>query len=120
MDFLTALHLAILLGLSILISNYLLNLKVFRFPKMTQVFTPPPLLSVLIPARNEEFRLSPCLDTLGTNDYPNFEILVLNDHSQDGTGRSSIATPSATLGFAISRDKTCPPVGPEKRGPATN
>ena len=87
MDFLTALHLAILLGLSTLISNYLLNLKVFRFPKITQVFTPPPLLSVLIPARNEEFRLSPCLDTLGTNDYPNFEILVLNDHSQDGTGR---------------------------------
>ena len=87
MDFLSALHFTILLGLSILIMNYLLNLKVFRFPRITQVSTPPPLLSVLIPARNEEFRLSPCLDTLGASDYPNFEILVLNDHSQYETGK---------------------------------
>ncbi|MDA0324539.1 MAG: glycosyltransferase [Verrucomicrobia bacterium] len=87
MDLLSALHFTILLGLSILIMNYLLNLKVFRFPRITQVATPAPLLSVLIPARNEEFRLSPCLDTLGASDYPNFEILVLNDHSQDETGK---------------------------------
>jgi chlorobactene glucosyltransferase len=87
MDFLSALHFTILLGLSILIMNYLLNLKVFRFPRITQVATPAPLLSVLIPARNEEFRLSPCLDTLGASDYQNFEILVLDDHSTDGTAQ---------------------------------
>jgi chlorobactene glucosyltransferase len=40
---------------------------------------------VLIPARNEANRISPCLHSLVNQDYPNIEILVLDDYSEDGT-----------------------------------
>ena len=46
-----------------------------------------PLVSVLIPARNEARRIVPCLRTLLVQDYPNYEILVLDDHSEDGTAQ---------------------------------
>lgn len=44
-----------------------------------------PLVSVLIPARNEESRIKPCLESLLKQDYPAYEILVLDDRSTDGT-----------------------------------
>ena len=78
-------HLFILLGLLLVTINYLLNLKSFRFPEVNFAVNPPPKISVLIPARNEELRLRPCLSTLSDSDYPILEILVLNDHSSDGT-----------------------------------
>lgn len=81
------LHLFILLGLLLVTSNYLLNLRVFRFPEVNSVVNPPPKISVLIPARNEEMRLRPCLSTLSDSDYPILEILVLDDHSTDGTAQ---------------------------------
>mgnify|MGYP003334815262 CR=1 FL=1 len=81
------LHLFILLGLLLIAGNYLLNLKGFRFPLLPKPAQPTPLLSVLIPARNEENRLTPCLDSITESDYPNFEILALDDHSQDGTAQ---------------------------------
>ena len=79
------LHIFILGGLGWISLNYLLNLKCFRFPKITSICNPPPRVSVLIPARNEEARLRPCLSTLSDSDYPILEILVLDDHSTDGT-----------------------------------
>lgn len=82
---LAALHLLILLGLLLITANYLLNLKAFRFPKVNFAVNPPPKISVLIPARNEELRLRPCLSTLSDSDYPILEIMVLDDHSSDGT-----------------------------------
>ena len=81
------LHLIILLGRFLITVNYLLNLRVFRFPPVNFVANPPPKVSVLIPARNEELRLRPCLGTLSDSDYPILEILVLDDHSTDGTAQ---------------------------------
>ena len=81
------LHIFILGGLILITLNYLLNLKSFRFPKITSIFNPPPRISVLIPARNEEARLGPCLSTISDSDYPILEILVLDDHSTDGTAQ---------------------------------
>ena len=79
------LHLCILGGLFLVIGNYFLNLGVFRFPSVTAVANPPPRVSVLIPARNEELRLRPCISTLSDSDFPILEILILDDHSNDGT-----------------------------------
>ncbi len=42
-------------------------------------------ISVLIPARNEEFRLAACLESLVAQDAVVGEILVYDDHSTDGT-----------------------------------
>lgn len=44
-----------------------------------------PLVSVLVPARNEEANIEGCLRSLLAQDYPNFELLILNDDSEDGT-----------------------------------
>ncbi|MBN1926552.1 MAG: glycosyltransferase [Prolixibacteraceae bacterium] len=44
-----------------------------------------PLVSLLIPARNEEKNLSNILVDLEKSDYSNFEVIVCNDHSTDGT-----------------------------------
>jgi chlorobactene glucosyltransferase len=45
------------------------------------------LVSILIPARNEEARIRPCLDSLIAQDYENREIIVYDDDSTDGTGK---------------------------------
>ncbi|GHV94741.1 glycosyl hydrolase [Spirochaetia bacterium] len=45
-----------------------------------------PLVSVLIPARNEEKNIERCLNSLRNQMYKNFEILVINDNSTDNTG----------------------------------
>ena len=50
--------------------------KVSRFPKV----------SVILPARNERHYIAHCLDSLLRQDYPNFEIVAINDSSTDGTG----------------------------------
>ena len=78
-------HILVLGCLSLLLLNYLLNLRVFRFPTPPPLPDPAPLLSILVPARNEEKRLGPCLASLLGSNYPRFEILVLDDHSSDGT-----------------------------------
>ncbi|MBM4443813.1 MAG: glycosyltransferase [Chloroflexi bacterium] len=46
---------------------------------------PAPLISILVPARNEEKDIVPCLESLRRQDYPNYEILVLDDGSSDST-----------------------------------
>lgn len=44
-----------------------------------------PLVSIIIPARNEENHLPKCLASLKKLDYPNYEVLVIDDHSTDQT-----------------------------------
>jgi len=45
-----------------------------------------PLVSVIIPARNEANAIRDALTSVLTQDYPNYEVLVLNDRSEDSTG----------------------------------
>jgi chlorobactene glucosyltransferase len=44
-----------------------------------------PRVSLLVPARNEEQTLPGLLSSLAKQDYPDLEIIVLNDQSTDGT-----------------------------------
>jgi chlorobactene glucosyltransferase len=44
-----------------------------------------PKVSIIVPVRNEEKYISKCLDSLLNQKYPNFEIIVINDSSNDGT-----------------------------------
>jgi glycosyltransferase involved in cell wall biosynthesis len=44
-----------------------------------------PLVSVIVPCRNEEKHIKDCLQSLVKNDYANKEILVIDGQSEDGT-----------------------------------
>lgn len=45
-----------------------------------------PKVSIVIPARNEERNLEEALRSVLSLDYPNYELVVLNDRSEDRTG----------------------------------
>ena len=45
-----------------------------------------PKVSIILPARNEEKYLAKCLDSLIDQDYKNYEIIVIDDSSEDSTG----------------------------------
>ncbi len=47
----------------------------------------PPLISVCIPARNEERNIRACVEAALKQDYPNLEVIVLDDRSTDATFR---------------------------------
>ena len=51
--------------------------------------TPPPamapLISVCVPARNEQRNIRACVEAILAQDYPNFEVIVLEDRSTDAT-----------------------------------
>jgi cellulose synthase/poly-beta-1,6-N-acetylglucosamine synthase-like glycosyltransferase len=63
--------------------------KSFRLAPRMEDFAPAsgrPKVSVILPARNEEKYIASCLDTLLAQDYPNFEVIAINDSSTDRTG----------------------------------
>ena len=45
-----------------------------------------PKVSIILPARNEEKFIDKCLVSLLNQDYDNYEIIVINDSSEDSTG----------------------------------
>ena len=45
-----------------------------------------PKVSVILPARNEEKFIEKCLNSLVEQDYDNYEIIAINDSSNDSTG----------------------------------
>jgi chlorobactene glucosyltransferase len=72
--------------LVIILINLILNLRNLRRPDPNaKVPDPAPLISILVPARNEEENIRACLESLQKQDYPNYEILVLDDNSTDTT-----------------------------------
>ncbi len=68
----------------------------FRFRRVNPPLEPvaasklgisPPKISVIIPARDEEKNIAHCLSHFFKSDYPNFEIVVVDDRSTDRTPR---------------------------------
>ncbi|MEI7885030.1 MAG: glycosyltransferase [Clostridia bacterium] len=72
----------ILVQLLIELGNVLI---ISRFP-MTINVVDNPLISILVPARNEEANIKELMLSLLAQDYPNYEVIVLNDYSEDSTG----------------------------------
>jgi chlorobactene glucosyltransferase len=77
-------QIAVLLSLLFFLGLLLRNL--IDFPCMPE--NPPyagPLVSVMVPARNEALNIERCVGSLLLQDYRSFEILVLDDGSTDAT-----------------------------------
>jgi len=47
---------------------------------------PPPPVSVIVPARNERRNIERCVRSISASTYPALEVIVIDDHSTDGTG----------------------------------
>ena len=60
-----------------------------------------PLISFCVPARNEQRNIRACVEGLLAQDYPNFEVIILDDRSTDGTaeilGQMSLESSSLLL-----------------------
>ena len=67
------------------LANLILNLRSLIVPSHKDSLPEPPLVSVLVPARNEEANIGKCLESLSRQDYPNYEVIVLDDNSSDST-----------------------------------
>ncbi|MBN1388578.1 MAG: glycosyltransferase family 2 protein [Bacteroidales bacterium] len=77
-------------GLRLIVAtvNYL-----FSITRTKKLLSEEPLVSVLIPARNEEKNIGNLLDRLYEQNYQNLEIIVLDDNSED---RTSVITMEKT------------------------
>jgi chlorobactene glucosyltransferase len=82
----------ILLTSSILFIAAILIIYWLHNQAWLQIGTPPavppvhgPLISVIVPARNEARNIGRCVTALLAQDYPHFEVLVLDDRSSDDT-----------------------------------
>ncbi|MCC7291299.1 MAG: glycosyltransferase [Phycisphaerales bacterium] len=49
--------------------------------------TPPPRVSVLVAGKDEENYIETCVRSLMTQDYPNYQVIAVNDRSTDATPR---------------------------------
>ena len=71
----------LLFGLITALVNSLTVRRFDQYPRTRHT----PRVSVLVPARNEERNIEACVTSLLTQDYPDFEVIVLDDHSTDHT-----------------------------------
>ncbi|MFQ5646712.1 MAG: glycosyltransferase [bacterium] len=60
-----------------------------------------PLVSLIIPARDEENNLQVCLESIINQDYPNLEVVVIDDRSSDNTSQIAEATGSKFKRFKL-------------------
>ena len=72
-----------------MIINFIINNILFKnianFKLTDKYLKNPPMVSILIPARNEEKNIRKILNSMLKQDYPNIEIIVLDDNSTDKT-----------------------------------
>jgi chlorobactene glucosyltransferase len=80
----------IYLILSTFICLYFLFLSLKNIQTLKKWSLPPekkyqPMVSIIIPARNEESNIGKCLESLIHQEYKNYEVLVIDDNSTDTT-----------------------------------
>ncbi len=65
-----------------------------------------PLVSVIVPARNEETKIARCIESLLKQDYPNFELVIIDDRSTDSTGKiiAEFAAKDSRIKFVQGKD----------------
>jgi len=77
----------------------LLNIAYFRRATKAARITSGPLVSVIVPARNEEAAIARCVKSLLAQEYADYEVIVVDDQSTDGTAQivSELAAHDARL-----------------------
>ena len=81
---LTVLQLILIIAVIIYMTANIIYLV--RLKPVVKPVSNPPRISVCVPARNEARGIQACLQSLLNQDYPNFEVIAIDDHSTDSTG----------------------------------
>lgn len=86
-----------------------LTANIIYLVRLAPVRTPvadPPRISICVPARNEERGIRACLQSLLDQDYPDFEVIAVDDHSSDRTGEimSTLAKENSRLTVLRGKD----------------
>lgn len=76
-----------------------------------------PLISIIVPARNEENNIGRCVEALLDQTYPNYELIVVDDRSTDATptileriqARSELDRPADRPRLLVVRGEDLPP-----------
>lgn len=89
-------------------------LQYVRVPKLTRSTYPTPaagtapLVSVVIPARNEEKRIEGCLEAVLASTFPNLEVVVVDDRSSDRTAEIAERIAARDGRVRVVRGAECP------------
>lgn len=86
MSFLVSHEWSLVVFMAVLAAIALTNLVAMRRLGKHPVLPESPEVSILVPARDEERNIVACVESLLQQDYPEFEVIVLDDDSRDATG----------------------------------
>lgn len=84
------------------------NIWIIRRARHSYPFQPFPMVSILVPARNEESGIANCVQSLLDQDYPSFEVLVLDDQSIDNTNAILQGMVNQNAKLTVLAGKTAP------------
>src|SRR5438045_3154754 len=86
------------------------KMRILRRP-WAAVPEPAPKVSVLMPAKDEAGQIEKCVVSVLGQTYPNFEVIVADDRSTDGTGEilDKLASKDSRLRVVHIQQGTLPP-----------
>jgi chlorobactene glucosyltransferase len=79
-----------------------------------------PFVSVIVPARNERRNIERCARSILSSQYPHFELIVVDDHSTDGTGELARAIAAEDSRLRVVDAEPLPPGWFGKQWACTN
>jgi chlorobactene glucosyltransferase len=79
-----------------------------------------PFVSVVVPARNERRNIERCARSILSSEYPHFELIVVDDHSTDGTGEIARAIAAGDPRLRVIEAEPLPPGWFGKQWACTN
>jgi chlorobactene glucosyltransferase len=82
-----------------------------ELPESDEVDARLPSVSVIVPARNEALNIVACLESVVASEYPDFEVIVVDDRSDDGTGELARSVPAGRAERLVVIDGTPLPDG---------
>jgi chlorobactene glucosyltransferase len=95
---------------SVILLILLSNIIIRRRARQHSLHGDLPLVSLLVPVRNEAESIPRCIRSLLAQDYPRFEVLALDDQSEDGT-RQILEQMAASNPNLCVLDGSAPPEG---------
>lgn len=78
-------HFLVWFLLVLMLANVLANLTVFGRMRRVEPPAEGPLVSILLPIRDEERNIEECVRALMKQDYPRYELIILDDDSSDAS-----------------------------------